>query len=98
MVQLSDERDLETLRQISLLLDRENQRLITKNLQLTAELARLRGMPNSEQLALAALQDLQQARARVFERPEPGSNTSPAPTSRPPHPGHGPDASPNCRS
>jgi len=58
MVQLSDECDLETLRQISLLLDRENQRLITKNLPLTAELARLRGMPNSEQLALAALQDL----------------------------------------
>ena len=42
MVKLSDEHDLETLRQISLLLDRENQRLITKNLQLTAELARLR--------------------------------------------------------
>ena len=38
MVQLSDERDLETLRQVSLLLDRENQRLIDKVRQLTAEL------------------------------------------------------------
>ena len=45
MVKLTDERDVDTLRQISLLLDRENQRLITKNLQLTAELARLRGVP-----------------------------------------------------
>jgi hypothetical protein len=34
VVKLSDEHDLETLRQISLLLDRENQRLIAKNLQL----------------------------------------------------------------
>jgi transposase len=90
MVQLTDERDLETLRQISLLLDRENQRLITKNLQLTAEIARRRGIPNSKQVVLATLQELQQVRARVFERPEPGSNTTPAPTSRPPHPGHGP--------
>jgi transposase len=89
MVPLTDERDLETLRQISLLLDRENQRLITKNLQLTAELARLRGLPNSEQLAFAALQDLQQARARVFDRPGAGSDTAPAPT-RPSRLGHGP--------
>ena len=44
MVPLTEERDVETLRQISLLLDRENQRLITKNLQLTAELARLRDL------------------------------------------------------
>jgi len=51
VVQLADEQNVETLRQISLLLDRENQRLITKNLQLTAELARLRGTPDVEQLA-----------------------------------------------
>jgi transposase len=90
MVQLTDERDLETLRQISLLLDRENQRLITKNLQLTAELARLRGMPDTEQLELASLQELAQARAAVFQRPEAGSNPAPAPATRPSHPGHGP--------
>jgi hypothetical protein len=51
VVKLADEQNVETLRQISLLLDRENQRLITKNLQLTAELARLRGTPDVEQLA-----------------------------------------------
>src|SRR5918993_1081634 len=38
MIDLTQERDVETLRQISLLLERENQRLITKTLQLTAEL------------------------------------------------------------
>ena len=45
MIDLTQERDVETLRQISLLLERENQRLITKTLQLTAELARVRGLP-----------------------------------------------------
>jgi hypothetical protein len=55
MVELTKEHDLETLRQISLLLDRENQRLITKTLELTAEVARLRGVVDPEQLQLAVL-------------------------------------------
>jgi hypothetical protein len=46
MVKLTDERDLETLRQISLLLDRENQRLVAETLALTPEVARLRGVPD----------------------------------------------------
>jgi hypothetical protein len=50
MVKLTDEHDLETLRQISLLLDCENQRLVAKTLALTAEVARLRGVPDAEQL------------------------------------------------
>jgi hypothetical protein len=66
MVELTKEQDLETLRQISLLLDRENQRLITKTLDLTAELARLKGL-NPEQQQLAVLADLQQRRTRVFD-------------------------------
>ncbi len=65
MVELTDERDLDTLRQISLLLDRENQRLIAKNLQLTAELARLRGVADPEQLELA----LRQRSSRRARRP-----------------------------
>jgi hypothetical protein len=56
MIDLTQERDVETLRQIGLLLEHENHRLITKTLQLTAELARVRGLPNPEQLALAELQ------------------------------------------
>jgi hypothetical protein len=40
MVVLTHERDVDTLRQISLLLDRENQRLITKIDGLMTELGR----------------------------------------------------------
>ncbi len=47
VVPRTEERDVDTLRQISLRLERENQRLITKNLQLTAELVRVRGRPRS---------------------------------------------------
>ena len=89
MVQLRDERDLETLRQISLLLDSENQRLITKNLQLTAELARLRGVPDVAQLAFTVERDLQATRTQIFE---PAPAETPAP--RRPQPGHGPREQP----
>jgi transposase len=90
MIDLTQERDVETLRQVSLLLDRENQRLITKTLQLTAELARLRGVADPEQLALAELRALEASRTQAFERaPE-----APTPLTRPPRPGHGPRPQP----
>jgi transposase len=92
MMELRQEQDLETLRQISLLLDRENQRLITKTLELTAEVARLRGLSDPEQLQLAVLQDLEQRRARIFDTP--AAPTSAAPRTRPPSPGHGPRPQP----
>src|SRR5216117_2482164 len=94
MVELTQEQDLETLRQISLLLDRENQRLITKTLELTAELARLRGLPNAEQLQLAALQDLQQRRTQVFQHDGSTSSAASARAKRAAHPGHGPRPQP----
>ena len=93
MVKLSDEHDLETLRQISLLLDRENQRLIAKNLELTAELARVRGIPELEQLTFSLRHDLQQTRTQIFQR----SVGTPAPSAlvpRRPQPGHGPREQP----
>jgi transposase len=91
MVELTDERDPDTLRQISLLLDRENQRLIAKNLQLTAELARLRGVTDPEQLELAIRQQLEQARGQALS-----GHTHPAVAgvTRPVRPGHGPRAQP----
>lgn len=61
--------------------DRENQRLIAKNLQLTAELARLCGVTHPEQLELVLRQQLEEARAPV-EAP------------RPSRPGHGPRTQP----
>ena len=93
MVKLSDEHDLETLRQISLLLARENQRLIAKNQQLTTELARLRGMSDVEQLTFAIQRDLQQTRAQLFQRPTgPAAPSAAAP--RRAQPGHGPREQP----
>ena len=94
MVQLSNERDLDTLRQISLLLERENQRLIEKVRQLTVELARLRGVPNTEQLELALLQELQDVRAQVLRTGEPSTEASPRTPRKPHGPGHGPRAQP----
>jgi hypothetical protein len=90
MVELAKEQNLETLRQISLLLDREIQRLITANRQLTAELARLRGVPNPEQLAFTAVQDLERAREQILTP----AAAPVAHRSRPPQPGHGPRPQP----
>jgi transposase len=91
VVPLAEERDVDTLRQISQLLERENQRLIAKNVELTAELARLRGLPEVTQLTFAVEQRLQQTRAAILDGP-PAVPSSHAP--RPPRPGHGPRAQP----
>lgn len=88
MVPLTEERDVDTLRTISLLLERENQRLITKNL--TAELARLRGLPAIAQLTFEVEQTLQQTRAAILDRAAAPTPTAP----RPPRPGHGPREQP----
>ena len=93
MVELTKEHDLETLRQISVLLDRENQRLITKTLELTAEVARLRGVSDPTQLQLAVLQELEQRRAQLFHRDAALSESAARPQ-RPPQPGHGPRPQP----
>jgi transposase len=91
MVELTKEHDLETLRQISLLLDRENQRLITKTLELTAEVARLRGVVDPEQLQLPVLRELERRRAQVFHHDARASSTTSA---APRRPGHGPRPQP----
>ncbi len=90
MVDLTQERDVDTLRQVSRLLDRENQRLITRNLQLTAELARLRGHTDPEQLALAELRALEQRRREALAPTAPPAPPAP----RPARPGHGPRSQP----
>jgi hypothetical protein len=94
MVPLAEERDVDTLRQINLLLDRENQRLAEKVRQLTAELARLRGLPHSEQLELALRQDLARIQAQVRDARS-AAPVVPAPPSPPSRVGHGPHAQPD---
>lgn len=91
MVELAKEQNLETLRQISLLLDREIQRLIAENRHLTAELARVRGLPNPEQLAFTAVQALEQTRETILTRP---ASHPVVRSSCPPPPGHGPRIQP----
>lgn len=86
MVPLDDERDVDTLRQISRLLERENQRLLTANLELRAELARLRGEPEVTQLAFAVGAV---APARPTHAPPPAASRP-----RVPQVGHGPRAQP----
>ena len=66
MVELTKEHERETLRQISLLLDRENQRLITKTLELRAEVARLRGVADPTLLQLAVLHDSSSDERKCF--------------------------------
>jgi transposase len=95
MVQLHAERDLETLRQISILLDKENARLVEKVRSLTLELARLRGVPDTGQLELALLRELQQVREQVFRSDEVRSAKADTPRpDRTPQTGHGPRPQP----
>jgi transposase len=84
MMPLHEERDVDTLRQISVLLERENQRLLAANFELRAELARLRGEPEIEQLTF------------TVEGAAPPSRSAPPPAPRPrvPRPGHGPRPQP----
>ncbi len=94
MVQLADERNVETLRQISLLLDRENQRLIATNIELRAELARLRGLPDVEQFTFTVERQLQETRARIFQRDAADTHQDATRPTRPPQVGHGPREQP----
>src|SRR5512145_1651130 len=72
MVRIQDERDLETLRQISILLDNENKRLIDRTRGLTLELARRMGLDEKqcEQMELSLLQELEKKREHVFRLDE----------------------------
>ena len=69
MIRLQHERDVETLRQIGILLDNENKRLVERNRKLTLELARALGLDDKqrEQLELSLLQELKKSRDGIFE-------------------------------
>lgn len=91
MVRIKNEHDLETLRQIALLVDSENQRLIDRVTSLTAENLRLRGIEGSGQLELEVRQNLEAAREEIFRIDEKKSKAS---KQRPKRKGHGPRPQP----
>jgi transposase len=93
-VLIESERDLETLRQAALLLDRENRHLLERVDGLHRELAALRGIDPS-QLTLAMLRELEALRPPSTAAGE-GKGTAPGATSdgeateKTPRRGHGP--------
>ena len=66
MVRIKREHDLETLRQIALLVDSENHRLVNENVRLRVEMAKLQGVTETEQLELSILKQLQEKRESIF--------------------------------
>jgi transposase len=97
MIRIESEQDPEVLRQVALLLDRENQRLIDRVKDLTLEISQLRGVDgNRLQLELDALKELLARRERALfgdsteRRPHPHAE----PAAREPQRGHGPRPQP----
>lgn len=91
VLRLDKEKDIGIVRQAAKLLERENQRLIEKNLHLTRENLALKGEdPAKLQLLIAALeQDLARVRARMFgdsSEKRPGATTA---KEKKPQTGHG---------
>ena len=101
MLHLGKEQNLEVLRQVAVLLEAENKRLIERNLALTRELMALKGEDAScLQLRLQQLEEqLAQARQRLFgasteKRPVEAAVSTAEPAPKPPQRGHGPRAQP----
>jgi transposase len=94
MVRIEDERDIETLRQIARLLDRENERLHARIAKLLEELATLKGQSSEAvQQELLELRQLlaQREKALFGDSSEKRGSTPSAPTRpKPTQPGHGP--------
>jgi transposase len=100
MLKIADEKDIEVLRQAAVILDRENQKLIEKNLELRRQLMRLQNAtPDQIQQELARLErELQQAVQKIVggnseKRPRP-ETTAPAAE---PQRGHGPREQPQLK-
>ncbi len=100
MVDLTREKDAETLRSAAMLLERENRRLIEKNLALQARVAELEGKaPADLQQRLALLEEqLAQRNRKLFgkssERRDGGEPKSETPSEPEAQKGHGPRAQP----
>ncbi len=102
MVDLRSEHDIETVRQVALLLGRENGRLVEQNKKLRLEMAVLQGRdPSSLQIELDLAQELLAQRERALfgrsseKRPAPEGEAGETALEPPkPNTGHGPKAQP----
>lgn len=100
-MRLAVEKDLETVRKAALLLESENKKLVAKNVELTRELLRLKGL-GSEQLALK-IQELEQQlaarnKALFGKSSEKRGKRSGAGSNKEPQTGHGPKDQPALRN
>lgn len=100
-MRLAVEKDLETVRKAALLLESENKKLVAKNVELTRELLRLKGL-GSEQLALK-IQELEQQlaarnKALFGKSSEKRGKRSGAGSDKEPQKGHGPKDQPALRN
>ncbi len=97
MVRIKNEHDLETLRQIALLVDSENQRLVDENVRLRVALARAQGVTETEQLELSVLKQLQEKRESIFRIDEKRGEKkkSKRKKKKKPKKGHGPREQPH---
>jgi transposase len=93
MVRIKEEKDLETLRQLALLYDNENKRLIDKVTKLMMENARLRGLDDVGQLELELRKELEKIRESILRIDEREPVPSPPPA-KPRPKGHGPRSQP----
>lgn len=99
MVRIEREQDVEVLRQVAVLLDRENQRLYDRLQKLTLENARLKGADaETLQLEIEHLKELlAQRERRLFGRSSekrPRTKDQESEESKEPQTGHGPTAQP----
>ena len=95
MVRIENESNIEILRQISLLLDKENQKLLERVRKLTLENAKLRGWEgNTQQLDLALARELEELRKHVFESTNKQADQEKKKSTKKPKRGHGPRRQP----
>src|SRR5258708_7536124 len=100
-MRLAVEKDLETVRKAALLLESENKKLVSKNIELTRELLKLKGL-GDEQLKLK-LQELEQQlavrnKALFGKSTEKGNKRSGGSGPKEKQPGHGPKNQPALRN
>ena len=102
MIRIETERDIEVLRQVARLLDREVQALQQRIQRLVSEIVRLRGGDASVlQLELEQIQELLARRERALfgdsseKRPASAKDKPAGETEKPKRKGHGPTAQPN---